>query len=100
LKDFYKFYNSLNIVVPIVDNIPKIKPDNINKKYKNNTYVFSGIRDKELEKIIVASGGTIGSTISRKTTLLIIKNSNDETTKVKKAKELNIPIITYDEFIK
>jgi len=100
LKDFYKFYNSLNIVVPVVDNIPKVKPDNINKKYKNNTYVFSGIRDKELEKIIVASGGTIGSTISRKTTLLIIKNSDDETTKVKKAKELNIPIITYDEFIK
>jgi NAD-dependent DNA ligase len=97
LKEFYKFYNSLNIDV-IVAEVPKITIDN--NKYKNNTYVFSGIRDKELEKIIVASGGTIGSTITRKTTMLIIKTRDDETTKVKKARELNIPIIIYDDFIK
>jgi len=100
LKEFYKFYNSLNI-------IEKDKKENdikdeykIESKYKNNTYVFSGIRDKELEKIIIASGGNIASTVSNKTTALIIKSNKDDTTKVKKAKSLNIPIIIYDEFIK
>ena len=96
LKEFYKFYNSLNIIPEVIVKVPKIT----NNTYKDNIYVFTGIRDKDLEKIIIASGGTIGSTITRKTTLLIIKNANDETTKVKKAREFNIPIITYDEFIK
>jgi len=96
LKEFYKFYNSLNIIPEVIVKVPKIT----NNTYKDNIYVFTGIRDKDLEKIIIASGGTIGSTITRKTTLLIIKNADDETTKVKKAREFNIPIITYDEFIK
>ena len=99
LKEFYKFYNSLNIIPEVIVKVPKIT-NNTNNKYKDNIYVFTGIRDKDLEKIIIASGGTIGSTITRKTTLLIIKNADDETTKVKKAREFNIPIITYDEFIK
>jgi NAD-dependent DNA ligase len=96
LKEFYKFYNYLNIIPEVIVKVPKIT----NNTYKDNIYVFTGIRDKDLEKIIIASGGTIGSTITRKTTLLIIKNADDETTKVKKAREFNIPIITYDEFIK
>jgi DNA ligase (NAD+) len=100
LKEFYKFYNSLNIIPEVIVKVPKITNTNTNNKYKDNIYVFTGIRDKDLEKIIIASGGTIGSTITRKTTLLIIKNADDETTKVKKAREFNIPIITYDEFIK
>ena len=98
LNEFYKFYNSLNIV-PIIET--KIeKPITINNKYKNNIYVFSKIRDHDLEKEIKANGGTIASAVSHKTTLLIVKSYDDDTVKVKTARELNIPIITYDEFIK
>jgi DNA ligase (NAD+) len=101
LKEFYKFYNSLNITIVPEETKEEIKKQKIpiQNKYKNNIYVFSGIRDKDLEKIIIASGGTIGTTVTRKTTLLIVKSNDDETTKVKKAIEFNIPIITYDEFI-
>ena len=69
-------------------------------KYKDNIYVFTGIRDKNLEKIIIASGGKIANIVNKKTTLLIVKDYNDNTVKVKTARSLNIPIITYDDFIK
>jgi NAD-dependent DNA ligase len=98
LKSFYEFYNSLKIDIE-----PKIEPKidtKIEKKYKDNIYVFSGIRDKNLEKIITSSGGIISSTVSKKTTLLIVKSYDEETVKVKNAKLFNIPIIIYDEFIK
>ena len=103
LKDFYQFYNLLNIKNDDKNDDEK-KDDKkigiIDDKYKNNTYVFSGIRDKELEKIIIANGGKIANIVSKKTTALIVKNDDDETVKVKNAKSFNIPIIIYSEFIK
>jgi len=96
LKTFIDFYNSLNIT-----NIEK-KPQKINKntKYLNNIYVFSGIRNKELETDIIANGGKVANTVTKKINCLIVKNRDDETTKVKNAILYNIPIITYDDFIK
>jgi len=117
LKTFLDFYNSLNI-----DNDNGNDNDNDNDndngndnnndngngngngngndKYKDNIYVFTGIRDKDLEKIIISSGGKIANIVNKKTTLLIVKDYNDNTVKVKTARSLNIPIITYDDFIK
>ena len=115
LKTFLDFYNSLNI-----DNGNGNGNDNDNDndndngngndndndngndndKYKDNIYVFTGIRDKNLEKIIIANGGKIANIVNKKTTLLIVKDYNDNTVKVKTARSLNIPIITYDDFIK
>ena len=102
LKTFLDFYNSLNI-----DNIDDNKDDKDHKddkdnidKYKDNIYVFTGVRDKDLEKIIISSGGKIANIVNKKTTLLIVKDYNDNTVKVKTARSLNIPIITYDDFIK
>jgi len=98
LKLFFEFYNSLNIS----SDIKKIVKDEIkiNPKYNNNIYVFSGIRNKELEKIIEDSGGKISNTISKKTTALIVKDKNENTTKIQNAIKYNIPIIIYNEFIK
>ena len=113
LKTFLDFYNSLNIDNDNNndndnkndngndnDNDNGNKNDNDNKKYKDNIYVFTGIRDKNLEKIIIANGGKIANIVNKKTTLLIVKDYDDNTVKVKTARSLNIPIITYDDFIK
>jgi NAD-dependent DNA ligase len=98
LKAFLDFYNSIftSKVVIKKDN----KEELINDKYKDNTYVFSGIRDKNLEKIIIASGGKIGNIVNKKITLLIVKSLDDATVKVETAKKYNIPIITFEKFIK
>jgi DNA ligase (NAD+) len=101
LKTFLNFYNSLNIDNDNNNDDNKDKKEKvINNKYKNNTYVFTGIRDKKLEEIIVSSGGKISNIVNKNITLLIVKDYNDNTVKVKTAKSLNIPIISYDEFIK
>ena len=100
LKKFYQFYNSLHIINDDINKDIKDDINEINEKYRNNIYVFSGIRDKKLEKIIIASGGTISTTVSKKTTALIVKNDDDETVKVMNARKFNIPIIIYNEFIK
>jgi DNA ligase (NAD+) len=104
LKTFLDFYNSLNINNDDNhDEKKKGKKDEkiiINNKYKNNIYVFTGIRDKNLEAIIIASGGKLSNIVNKKTNYLIVKDYNDNTVKVKTARDLNIPIISYDDFIK
>jgi NAD-dependent DNA ligase len=120
LKEFYQFYNLLIINHNQNDNDDDNKDNKMKdnkkkddkkkdendknevnmKKYNGNIYVFSGIRDKDLEKIIVANGGKITSIVSKKTTALIVKSLDDETVKIKNAKSFNIPIIIYNEFIK
>ena len=73
----------------------------INDSMKNIKVVFSGFRDKKLAEDVVERGGKVVSSISKNTTLLIVSNKNEQNTdKVKKAKELNIGILSKEEFLK
>jgi NAD-dependent DNA ligase len=118
LNKFYEFYNSLNI--PIKDDeedegddegfkgeVKELKgkekkTKKMNEKYKDKTFVFSGFRNKDLETEIKDNGGDVSSTVSKKTTALIVKDldKDKETTKIKNAIKFDIPIILYDDFIK
>ena len=60
-------------------------------KYKNRS---------DLESTILHNGGTLQSAVSSNTNYLINNDINSNSSKNKKAKELNIAIITEDEFIK
>ena len=102
LKSFLDFYNSIFKSKVVADDEKEDEEESIetNDKYKDNIYVFSGIRDKELEKVITNSGGKIANVVNKKTTLLIVKSLDDTTVKVETAKKYNIPIITFEKFIK
>jgi NAD-dependent DNA ligase len=101
LKSFLDFYNSIfKSKVVADDEEDEEESIETNDKYKDNIYVFSGIRDKELEKVITNSGGKIANVVNKKTTLLIVKSLDDTTVKVETAKKYNIPIITFEKFIK
>ena len=63
----------------------------------NEIVVFSGFRDKELKEKIISQGGEVSDSLTKKTTLLIVKDDK-ETTKTKKAKELGVKIVLVDEF--
>lgn len=60
------------------------------KHYKNR---------KALEEVIEANGGSVLSSVSSKTSYLINNDINSTSSKNKKAKQLNIPIITEEDFM-
>jgi NAD-dependent DNA ligase len=62
--------------------------------------VITGFRDKSLEESLKKVGAKLGSSVSKNTFLVIVKNLEEETGKVLEAKKLGIPIITLDEFQK
>jgi DNA ligase (NAD+) len=91
---FVDFYISINQYI-----ILKKEATKKENKFKNMTFVFSGFRDKELEKKIEDYGGKIISSVSKNTDYLVVKNKNDTSSKILQAKKYNIKIITIDELI-
>jgi NAD-dependent DNA ligase len=62
--------------------------------------VISGFRDASLEKTIIDNGGKVISAVSKNTTLLIVSDKNSDSSKITKAKSLNIPVYDREEFNK
>jgi NAD-dependent DNA ligase len=88
IDEFIIFWNDLNIPMPINTN------DN---KRIDKTIVFTGFRDKNLQSQIENLGGVVSDTVTNKTKLVIAKSIEDST-KIQKAKKLDIPIILKDDF--
>jgi NAD-dependent DNA ligase len=66
----------------------------------NLKVVFSGFRNKELEEEIETKGGEVTSAVSGKTTHLVVKDKNESSTKIEKAKKAGIPVMEEEEFKK
>lgn len=90
---FYNFYDDLNIKCIDIE----IKKDIVDNFFKDKKFVFSGFRNKELEKKIIDNGGILTNTITKNTNYLIVKDINEETVKIKQAKEKKIQIISIDD---
>lgn len=63
------------------------------------TVVFSGFRDSNLQDQIKERGGKVTTSISGKTTLLILKNLNDGKGKAEEAAKRGIPTISLEQFV-
>jgi NAD-dependent DNA ligase len=67
------------------------------KRVRGKTIVFSGFRDKELEEQLTAMGGRIGTRI-RENSILVVKDIQRATTKVRDAMLTNSQVLQEDEF--
>lgn len=66
--------------------------------YKKNV-VLTGLRDKDLMEQLKQVGANISSSVSKNTFVVIAKTKEENTGKAEEAKQLNIPILTVDEFM-
>ena len=60
--------------------------------------VFTGFRDKELQSEIEKLGSKVTSSVSKNTNVVVTKDINGSSSKLKKARELNIEIMTPEDF--
>ena len=83
---------------------PNLILDEVPNTLQGKTFVVTGSvnhyknRD-ELKADIVAHGGTVADSVSSKTSYLINNDVNSTSSKNQKAKSLNIPIISEEEFL-
>ena len=72
----------------------------IRDRYKDDIIVFSGFRDDDLKNDIEQGGGEVVNSVSKKCTMLIVKDLSGGTSKVEKAKKFGVKIIKLDDFLK
>ena len=96
-------YTEADTIVEYITFKPKEHQD---KTVKLDSYIFvitgklQNFKNRqELVDVIEAAGGKVASSVSSKTNYLINNDVNSTSSKNKKAKELNIPIITEEELM-
>ena len=96
----------LNKILKIVSfNTVEISEETENSNINGKTFVITGdlnnfTNRKELQNKIESLGGKVTGSVTKKTNYLINNDILSESSKNKKAKELGIPIITEEDFIK
>ncbi|MGN1317371.1 MAG: NAD-dependent DNA ligase LigA [Lachnospirales bacterium] len=83
----------------------KIEENNDNKILNDMVFVITGDVNfyknrRELQAEIESLGGKVTGSVSAKTNYLINNDANSSSSKNKKAKQLNIPIISEEEYMK
>jgi DNA ligase (NAD+) len=76
----------------------KEKTSPIGSSLKGKSFLFTGIRNKDCEDFIVSQQGTIATAVSDKLTALVAKDILSQSSKAQKARALNVPILTFDQF--
>jgi DNA ligase (NAD+) len=100
LPKIFRFFDDNNLTFErntVENNIQQLSPTAI-IRISGKSFVFSGVRDKDLEKLIVDNGGVVSTTVSSKTHMLLVKTIDGESSKITKAKSLGIIVMTTDDF--
>ena len=104
IVDFFNDEKNKKIIDNLLKEVRIIKNKNVdNKKLTNLTFVITGSLNEyknreELIKQIEELGGKVTSSVSKNTNYLINNDISSNSSKNKTAKELNIPIITENQF--
>jgi NAD-dependent DNA ligase len=95
----------LHKMVKLINNEEKAKSDSKSgsknaNKFTGMVVVFTGIRDSALEQLIIDGGGTIGSGVTGKTTIVVAKDITENSGKIKTAREKGIQLMNIADFTK
>lgn len=92
IKPFIEFYNSINDYVD-VDHPKEETIDDSDGCMIGQLVCFTGFRNPEMERLIVSEGGKVKNSLTKSTTILVVKDSSVTTTKVQKAESYGIRVM-------
>lgn len=75
----------------------KEKETNQTAEFSGNIICFTGIRDKEFAKYLLEKGADVSDNWKNTTNILVAKDPNGNSSKIKKAKEKGITILSLEE---
>ena len=74
------------------------KKNIVKKSLIGKKFVLTGFRDKKISEIIERNGGEEQNSVNKNTFIVVTNNPESNSSKIKKAKELNIEIISDKQF--
>lgn len=101
IKIFNNFIKECGLEYKLNQNVEPIQNivSNVGPLY-NKTIIMTGFREKNLEEKIKNAGAKLGTSVSKNTYLVIVKNLEEDTSKASDAKKIGVPLITINDFNK
>jgi NAD-dependent DNA ligase len=98
IPDFIHFINEAGLIQKITEN--NIEKNDVDQSHPlfGKTIVMTGFRDNNLQETLKNIGAKIGSSVSSKTFVLLVKDISEDTGKANEARKLGVPLMTPDEF--
>jgi len=97
IPNFIHFMQEAGLDEKLSQKVPQKTFDETHPLFEK-TIVMTGFRDASIQEIIKSFGAKLGTSVSKQTFLVLVKNKDEDTGKVNDAKKLGIPIMTPDEF--
>jgi DNA ligase (NAD+) len=99
------YIDSYDIFFDFIKDLPvtiaeKVESVKVGTDLEGKSFVFTGVRRKDLEEVIESRGGKISSGVSKTTTHLVMKVVGSGSSKEKKAIELGVEVITVEQLEK
>jgi NAD-dependent DNA ligase len=86
------------IVKKLAEGIPEKKDIDQSNPLFGKSIVMTGFRDTALQEAIKNVGAKLGSSVSSKTFVVLVKDKEEDTGKANEARKLSVPLMTPEEF--
>jgi NAD-dependent DNA ligase len=96
IPDFIHFIKEAGLVKKLAP-IDKKSVDESHPLF-GKSIVMTGFRDAEIQDAIKNKGAKLGSSVSKSTFVVLVKDKEEDTGKAEEARKLNIPLMTPHEF--
>jgi NAD-dependent DNA ligase/predicted flap endonuclease-1-like 5' DNA nuclease len=99
INEFLDFLKNTELEYKL-NKIEETKKQTINEEHPlfGKKIIITGFRDKELEEKLINFGVQLSTAVSKNIFIVLVKDLDETTGKAQKARELNIPLMTPNEF--
>jgi len=98
IPDFINFIKESGLVKKLALSVKPKKQHDESHPLFGKSIVMTGFRDVELQNELKEIGAKIGSSVSSKTFVVLVKDKDEDTGKVIEARNLGVPLMTPEEF--
>jgi FkbM family methyltransferase len=98
IPEFINFIKEAGLVKKLAEGIHEKKEVDQSNPLFGKSIVMTGFRDTSLQEAIKNVGAKLGSSVSSKTFVVLVKDKEEDTGKANEARKLSVPLMTPEEF--
>jgi DNA ligase (NAD+) len=84
----------------LAQEVTEKKPVDESHPLFGKTIVMTGFRDTQIQEAIKNVGAKLGSSVSKNTFIVLVKDKDEDTGKAADARKLGVTLMTPEEFVK
>jgi DNA ligase (NAD+) len=100
IPDFINFIKEAGLSKKLAQEVTEKKQVDESHPLFGKTIVMTGFRDTQIQEDIKNVGAKLGSSVSKNTFIVLVKNTDEDTGKAADARKLGVTLMTPEEFVK